>query len=385
MQISREDLYKLVSETPLSKVAPGLGISATALSAICREHDVPFPGSGHWTRLQLGLPVALPPLPPRSEDSAPIEILPKPVRVRSKPHVSVAAAEPIHQAETGVLSSVEPPSVVVAERLINPHRLVAEWLANHEKETKDALKSRDPWRIRFAPKAWTPLDRRRHRLYDAIFKAIEKRGGAISLGTKGTMKATIDGEEIEFLIREKGRQVKISAAERQSSYDRTELVGTGKLVISVRTYLRGSHNEEWRETDRVSLEELLPAFLERLIEGAAILKTWRREREEESERWRQETARRAETERLRKQDEKRHEGLTNLANQLETVRRLRALMDHVRSRPLESEARVGERSVGEWLTWAEAHIEQLQKPISTAEELFGQIELLKVEKGWSAY
>jgi hypothetical protein len=63
MRLTRQELYQRVCSKPLSKLAPEFGISGPALSAICKRHDVPFPGSGYWTRKSLGLPVELPSLP----------------------------------------------------------------------------------------------------------------------------------------------------------------------------------------------------------------------------------------------------------------------------------------------------------------------------------
>jgi hypothetical protein len=50
MQITRIELYELVSKSPLSKVAPSLAISATTLAEICRKHNVPYPGSRQISR-----------------------------------------------------------------------------------------------------------------------------------------------------------------------------------------------------------------------------------------------------------------------------------------------------------------------------------------------
>jgi hypothetical protein len=43
MQLTRLELYKRVCDSPLSKVAPELGISGTALAAICKQYQVPYP------------------------------------------------------------------------------------------------------------------------------------------------------------------------------------------------------------------------------------------------------------------------------------------------------------------------------------------------------
>ena len=81
MQITRSELYERVCSSPLSKIAPELGISGTALAAICKKHQVPYPGSGYWTRKSLGLPAEVPPLP--DGDNQVIDIAPPISRKRS--------------------------------------------------------------------------------------------------------------------------------------------------------------------------------------------------------------------------------------------------------------------------------------------------------------
>lgn len=79
MQLTRLELYKRVCSAPLSKLAPEFGLSGTALAAVCRQHQIPYPGSGYWTRKSLGLAAELPALPKGSDE--PIEItasVPKP-------------------------------------------------------------------------------------------------------------------------------------------------------------------------------------------------------------------------------------------------------------------------------------------------------------------
>ncbi|ARS71076.1 hypothetical protein [Sinorhizobium meliloti] len=85
MQLTRLELYKRVCDSPLSKVGPELGISGTGLAAVCKQYQVPYPGSGYWTRKSLGLPAELPELPelPGASDEA-IEITPRVPKPRQK-------------------------------------------------------------------------------------------------------------------------------------------------------------------------------------------------------------------------------------------------------------------------------------------------------------
>ena len=270
-QILRDELYRRVCDAPLSKVAPELGISATALAALCKAYRIPYPGSGYWTRKSLGLGVELVALPPIDDPNLNAVVLTVP-STRRRHLASRGRTPPANDVSANSDTAARAAEVPVAEKLARPHWLVAEWIEDREERRREATRSGEEWRIRNAPPPWSELDMRRHRLLDAIFKAVEKRGGSISKGDKGLARATIEGEKIDFLIREKSKQVKVPPDDKRRSYMTTDLVGTGKLVLAIRTYLRGSHNEEWRETDGRPLELLLADFVDRLFEGAQILK-----------------------------------------------------------------------------------------------------------------
>lgn len=378
MRISRLELYELVSKSPLRKVAPGLGVSATALAEICRAHNVPYPGSGYWTRKSLGQTVTLDPLPPEPGEQA-VEIEPSKPRVRrTEKQTADATAQGPNSDEPATSAAI-----VVKEPLTKPHPIIASWIADRDRRRREAAASRDQWRIRNAPPPLSEIDRRRHAILDALFRALEGRGAKIAEAEKGLLSVTIEGERIEFQVREKSRQVKISPQDNRSSYLSQELVGTGRLVFAIRTYLRGPHNEEWRETESRPLESQLPGIVDRLFQGARILKAWDIEQEQERERWRQEAARRAERERLVKQEQKRRERLGELARNRVAACQIRELLDAVKSKPSPGEVTIGGRSLVEWMAWAEAAADSLDATRDGAESLFSIIASVEVEPGYS--
>lgn len=63
VKLSREQLYKWVWSCPMTKIADELGISDSALSKKCREHDVPAPYRGYWRQVERGKQVQRVPLP----------------------------------------------------------------------------------------------------------------------------------------------------------------------------------------------------------------------------------------------------------------------------------------------------------------------------------
>ena len=76
--ITRQKLYRMIWEKPLSTVAEELGISANGLSRICNRMCVPYPPKGYWARVRAGHILPKPPLPPEPEkDHGSISISPE--------------------------------------------------------------------------------------------------------------------------------------------------------------------------------------------------------------------------------------------------------------------------------------------------------------------
>lgn len=76
--LSRQQLYDMIWERAVSKVAPELGISDVALRKQCVKHAIPLPDATYWGRLNAGRPVKRQPLGPApGSTSDTINIAPK--------------------------------------------------------------------------------------------------------------------------------------------------------------------------------------------------------------------------------------------------------------------------------------------------------------------
>jgi hypothetical protein len=62
--LSREQLYDMVWQEPMLRVAEQLGVSSSYMARVCSELRVPRPSQGHWAKLEFGKPSEQPPLPP---------------------------------------------------------------------------------------------------------------------------------------------------------------------------------------------------------------------------------------------------------------------------------------------------------------------------------
>jgi hypothetical protein len=56
------------------------------------------------------------------------------------------------------------------------------------------------------PGEFSDMDRRKHRILDVLFKALEKRGGKAKEGERAVLYIEMQGEKVEFQIREKQKR-----------------------------------------------------------------------------------------------------------------------------------------------------------------------------------
>jgi hypothetical protein len=169
-------------------------------------------------------------------------------------------------------------------------------------------------------------------------------------------------------MREIMRQERVFSDDRRRS-DLTQ-VGSGKLVFDIRTYLRGRHKEEWREGKSNPLDSQFPKIIDRLFEGAQILRAWHLEQEEGR---RQAAAQRVEKARLAKLEQGRREKLIAATLDWQLAGQLREFITAIKSQPLELESAVRGKTVAQWLAWADSVADALDPLHNGAADLFNSI------------
>src|SRR5262245_33698245 len=99
IEISREDLYKLVWTEPIHKLSTEYCLSDVGLAKTCRRHNIPIPPRGYWAKKQAGHQVEAASLPPDPRPGIARVSLPgKPART-AKPIVDPIPAHPLVAAE----------------------------------------------------------------------------------------------------------------------------------------------------------------------------------------------------------------------------------------------------------------------------------------------
>lgn len=110
-QVSREELYDMVWQQPMLRVADRYGVSSSFMARVCQSLGVPTPPRGHWAKVSHGKPSPIPPLPAagpgvrltwrRGEKIAPFGPLPKPPAKRPRRVSSRRTGDQLHPVLVG--------------------------------------------------------------------------------------------------------------------------------------------------------------------------------------------------------------------------------------------------------------------------------------------
>jgi hypothetical protein len=149
-----------------------------------------------------------------------------------------------------------------------------------------AAKARhDPWRKKHLdPGELSETDHRKHRILDALFKALEAAKASVRVGERGEILAVVARETVEVRLREKLKQIKrpLTEDEKRFSFNRDRgwlQEPKGILCFSIKTYLYGKLRSEWADSSKNSLEEFLPEVLATILAAGPLLAEQRRDRE----------------------------------------------------------------------------------------------------------
>ncbi|MDH4980942.1 hypothetical protein [Hyphomicrobium sp. D-2] len=369
--ITRDELYRRVWETPMSRLAEEFGITGKGLSKICDRLEIPYPPRGYWARKAAGQKVVKFRLLKRSE-SAPdnVTITPSPPPLKLKPE----------QQEVVDTAKADAEGLTVPDELRRPHAVIAQWREERKERQRRARLDRSPYRS--AVPDWSESERRQHRILNTIFRAVDKHGFTPRSEHAGRFFFEYRTEKIDCRLREKNRQVRRpkTTEEKRWSYhgDRDwmqELEPTGNLVFAIEEYFRPDEGirKEWLETQTRRLEGCVPEIVANiLLAGPALVKK-REEREAEQRQYREaERLRQIEQARQRK-NRNQWRALVEQAEHFETAVKVRNLIAALETTAADPSLMIGERSLPEWIAWAKQYLDSFDPLSRGAEEIFGDI------------
>jgi hypothetical protein len=380
IEVTRQELYDLVWETPTRHLGKRFGLSDVGLAKTCKRYKIPRPSYGYWAKKAAGGEVTRTRLPPCDDKT-----LEKIVFSEHEPRPEEddgffdSEIRALHELET----QAEP--IVVGDSLRSPHVLVS--------RTRDALAGAKPSEWSRIPGLLYPttvegmhlLDiacgratlPRALRIMDAVLKGLEQRGYTLGKSENswhhGTA-ATAHGCEFVFRVREPAkRQLNPKPHSWGPRYD---LVLTGDLQLEIDSRAFRS-TRVCRDSLRKKVEDYvreLPLKMLEAIDDNRRVEAQRAEeqrRRDEIQRLEEEAAdRKARREmKLRRRRERREE-LFQTAEQWRRAQTLREFIEAVRTSAIEqAEGAPLPPETTRWLKWAErtAHradpLEQMQRSV----------------------
>ncbi|CAH1674258.1 hypothetical protein [Chelatococcus asaccharovorans] len=369
--LTRQQLYDMVWERAVSKVAPELGISDVALRKQCVKHAIPLPDATYWGRLHAGRSVKRKPLcatPKGVSDRIVIDASAKPL-----------APEPIEEAIAAARQAAE--AVAVPEKL---HPLVAKTLAAARKAAPDRNGAitglgGEVFRIRAHPDT---LDRVGAFLNALVYNALT-RGHRFEAGREG-LEMVVADEAIGLAIYQTIRRSLHVATEEETrrrerwdarhsndwdNWDKGpsipyyDFTPTGEMAIEIAGWSR-YENAQRRFAD-TRARKIDSRIDEILVSFAAFAAGRKVEREEARERARLEEIarqRRAEQARLAKLEQQRVEYLDRKLAQADERDRLRTFLATLPADHISEEASAFRAFTG----WARQQLEKMDAQLQLA-------------------
>lgn len=376
----------------MTHLANEFDISDVGLAKVCRKHDIPLPGLGHWAKVAAGKKVKTIPLP-HPEDDSQIDVGERSPRLRAL----YAKKREWAKHEKHLIATLLPISVPVM--LYSPHRLTKatskyfEELeakiagANARKRTPEIYTPPLGQHGRYTCPASRGFDLtvslgqldRALLFLDTLVKALETQGFKVSNNAEGPkshlkyVEAAKDDESVLFFLSEGYRrrmlrpeELKV-VREKRSWASEYEMVASGKFTFTV------NGRESWTERkwidDAKKLEERLPAILAEfndLIPRQKQLRTDRAREEEERWNWERkaEWARRTKAAQLKQLQEAMSE-----AEQLDRLQKLELYLRQIEEKYTEVNGASPSGNSADWFYLIRKMVEREDPRLPRIEEL----------------
>lgn len=253
IELTRKELYDLVWENPLSKLAKKYNLSDNGLRKVCKKLDIPLPKNGHWQKIQYNKKVIKEKLPVNNTVDASITLK---FRDNSETIINGEGNE-LNQL-TKELQTILKDTIIFPEKLTKPNQLII--------DAKNDLKTKQPsyehnikgllntssgiLNITVAPQSV----KRALLFMDVFIKALQKRGHNITV-KEGT-KIVIDNIEMGIGLRERLKRKIVKG----TYYDSTELYPSNILSLSLYVYPA----KDWTDTNTSKLEDKIPNIIAKL-------------------------------------------------------------------------------------------------------------------------
>jgi hypothetical protein len=360
--LRRSELYALVWEKAVQRVAADIGVSDVAVAKACRKHQIPVPERGYWRRKEWGYKVKQPLLSAlpngsdpwitfhattRSKDTTNPKVLSPEEQFEQRPENRVVVPDTLDHLSL----SVRHTGAVLRQQKPDDHGLVD-------------TSAKECFRVQVSPAS---LDRAM-RILQALVDAFGVRGHELVDGDEhgSGLRVRVQGEvvtmrltegltrvprmETEKEAKEKGR----NPAWQRRIYD---WVPNGKLVLRIGNAPGYPQHAMFRDRANDPLEQRLNGFLARLAESAVLIKV-RREAEEQRARERVAKQKAREEARMKVAVERaRFRRVEHLARLWQRREALLGFVSAVKEGMKDARPELVPAAQA-WVNWMEAHLEE---------------------------
>lgn len=373
LRVHREELYHFAWSAPVQQLAAELGLSSASLAKAPRQHDVPVPGPGYWSKVQAGKPVHRPALParkPGQDSHLPIHgSLADRFRTEQShpedpngPFASDEVPEHLGQLRLNMLKKIG--KVTVPRKLDRPHRILQALLRRDDRR-REAIANATYAGGHLTPVFDQPDQQRKLRIVNALMHALTPSGYPCSLWGEDepSFRAKIGDHYVEVHIGYAG-----DASTAQSRHrDVAPLRSMKSLRIELHRDLPEGLPCCW-DDDPVRLEAQLTEIAATIVTaGEARFRqriTERLEHKAQMEVRRKEEYQAA----IAKRNKERLEALHRSAEMFRQAEDMRALIASLAAAIEQGRRNLDPLAFAEWSEWAEAEADRLDPVLS------GQIE-----------
>lgn len=330
LNLKREELHKLVWQTPMSKLAKQYGLSDRGLAKICARMAIPVPGRGYWAKLYSGAKPHSKPLRKAAKDCQEVVRLHQPKEMPENDTDKKKDLFELQQVFAGLSASIAHKLVeATKKRLENAKPDDNGILVTQAKRCLDIRVSNDC------------MDRALS-LLNKLFIVLEERGFSIEIKEEEKIISPLtclklDGEAVQIHIEEKLNSTPhiLTDAEKKKLARKEFLYGrysdypnewhmmsweppkwdyhpSGQLQFKIDNLQSSGLRQNWSDSADRKLESLLPTIAYYVIQSASYLRNRTLEREARDRRWAEEARKRAEYERQQLEEQKKVEHLDKL-------------------------------------------------------------------------
>lgn len=365
--MTRNELYNLVWLKPISKIIEEHKISHLGVKNICKEHDIPLPPNGYWSKLRHNTKVDVIKLPNPSNNCS----------ISLNDDISEKLNTPQSRLSHLTKQMLKDPHLNfdVADRLTNPDALIISAKKSIEDRQKDRYfrsegivsTSADHISIAVA-KENIP---RSLRFMDALIKLIRKRGHSIEVND--STKIIVNNQKIEVRFRE------IMKRGQNPEYNWVTKIPSGILSFRI-----DSHNTvEWRDSEKKPLETRLVDILAKLELVSQDMEAYQIMLEKG---WEEQRISREIEENIKKKKEKELSDFKSLINSSGRWHKSESLRNYLDAFEAKTKANGKfNENVEDWLVWARKKADWYDPFIESEDEVFKNIDrdtLTEIKRHW---